>query len=143
MEVSEIAKEKLPSGNQAGINFTVFTAGGVSGIYSAKSIVTYLVGSMSASADVLALAQCEVKLGDIPEGKNVTFKWRGKPLFIRHRYALTKGLTLDTASAIVQPHWFFDFFVELLKKLNERTTSISAAYATHRRIRNERRNLNG
>lgn len=40
---------------------------------------------MSASADVLALAKIEVKLGDIPEGKNVTFKWRGKPLFVRHR----------------------------------------------------------
>merc|ERR1712107_978106 len=25
--------------------------------------------------------------GDIPEGKNMTFKWRGKPLFIRHRTA--------------------------------------------------------
>jgi ubiquinol-cytochrome c reductase iron-sulfur subunit len=43
------------------------------------------VGSMSASADVLALAKIEVKLNDIPEGKSVTFKWRGKPLFIRHR----------------------------------------------------------
>ena len=42
---------------------------------------------MSASADVLALAKIEVKLNDIPEGKNVTFKWRGKPLFIRHRTA--------------------------------------------------------
>jgi len=40
---------------------------------------------MSASADVLALAKIEIKLADIPEGKNVTFKWRGKPLFIRHR----------------------------------------------------------
>lgn len=42
---------------------------------------------MSASADVLALAKIEIKLADIPEGKNVTFKWRGKPLFIRHRTA--------------------------------------------------------
>lgn len=40
---------------------------------------------MSASADVLALAKIEIKLGEIPEGKSVTFKWRGKPLFIRHR----------------------------------------------------------
>lgn len=40
---------------------------------------------MSASADVLALAQIEIKLSDIPEGKSATFKWRGKPLFIRHR----------------------------------------------------------
>jgi len=27
----------------------------------------------------------EVKLSDIPEGKSVTFTWRGKPLFVRHR----------------------------------------------------------
>lgn len=40
---------------------------------------------MSASADVLALAKIEIKLSDIPEGKSVTFKWRGKPLFVRHR----------------------------------------------------------
>lgn len=70
-------------------SFTYLIVGGgtVTGIYSAKSIVTYLVSSLSASADVLALAKIEVKLGDIPEGKNVTFKWRGKPLFIRHRTA--------------------------------------------------------
>ena len=37
--------------------------------------------------DVLALAKIEIKLADIPEGKNMTFKWRGKPLFIRHRGA--------------------------------------------------------
>ena len=50
---------------------------------------------MSASADVLALAKIEVKLSDIPEGKNVTFKWRGKPLFIRHRTAVIGLLLLD------------------------------------------------
>lgn len=44
-----------------------------------------MVGSMSASADVLAMAKVEVKLGSIPEGKSAVFKWRGKPLFVRHR----------------------------------------------------------
>lgn len=53
--------------------------------YAAKSVVHQFVSSMSASADVLALAKIEIKLSDIPEGKSVTFKWRGKPLFIRHR----------------------------------------------------------
>uniref|UniRef100_V5H0F7 Cytochrome b-c1 complex subunit Rieske, mitochondrial n=1 Tax=Anoplophora glabripennis TaxID=217634 RepID=V5H0F7_ANOGL len=56
-------------------------------LYSLKSEVTRLVTYMSASADVLALAQIEIKLSDIPEGKSATFKWRGKPLFIRHRTA--------------------------------------------------------
>ena len=41
--------------------------------------------NMSASADVLAQAKVEVDLAAIPEGKNVIIKWRGKPVFIRHR----------------------------------------------------------
>jgi len=41
--------------------------------------------NMSASADVLAQAKVEVDLASIPEGKNVIIKWRGKPVFIRHR----------------------------------------------------------
>jgi len=60
---------------------------GVLGAYSAKSVVNQFVSSWSASQDVLALAKIEIKLADIPEGKNMTFKWRGKPLFIRHRGA--------------------------------------------------------
>jgi ubiquinol-cytochrome c reductase iron-sulfur subunit len=40
---------------------------------------------MSASADVLAMAKVEVDLGAIPLGKNVIIKWRGKPIFVRHR----------------------------------------------------------
>lgn len=68
-------------------NFTYLIAGAaaVSGAYSAKAVVTQFVSTMSASADVLALAKIEIKLSDIPEGKSVTFKWRGKPLFVRHR----------------------------------------------------------
>lgn len=62
-----------------------FVGGTVTGIYSAKAVVSQFVSSMSASADVLALAKIEIKLDDIPEGKSVTFKWRGKPLFVRHR----------------------------------------------------------
>jgi len=51
----------------------------------AKSTVTEFLGTMAASADVLALAKVEVELAKIPEGKNVIIKWRGKPVFIRHR----------------------------------------------------------
>uniref|UniRef100_A0A8C2BAC5 Cytochrome b-c1 complex subunit Rieske, mitochondrial n=1 Tax=Cyprinus carpio TaxID=7962 RepID=A0A8C2BAC5_CYPCA len=57
----------------------------VVGVYAAKTVVNQFVSSMSASADVLALSKIEIKLSDIPEGKNMTFKWRGKPLFVRHR----------------------------------------------------------
>lgn len=58
---------------------------GVLSASAAKSSVTEFLGTMSASADVLALAKVEVELGSIPEGKNVIIKWRGKPVFIRHR----------------------------------------------------------
>ena len=58
---------------------------GVTGAYAATSTVNSLLSSLSASADVLAMAKIEINLADIPEGKAMTFKWRGKPLFIRHR----------------------------------------------------------
>ena len=53
----------------------------------AKSTVDSFISSMSASADVLAMAKVEVSLAAIPEGKNVVVKWQGKPVFIRHRTA--------------------------------------------------------
>ena len=42
---------------------------------------------MSASADVLALASAEFNIDSIAEGTTLTVKWRGKPVFIRHRTA--------------------------------------------------------
>ena len=60
---------------------------GVATAYGAAATVNTFVGSLSASRDVLAMAKIEITLSDIPEGKNMTFKWRGKPLFIRHRLA--------------------------------------------------------
>lgn len=44
-----------------------------------------LLSALSASGDVLAQAQVEVDLSNIPQGKSVVLKWRGKPIFIRHR----------------------------------------------------------
>lgn len=58
---------------------------GVLSASAAKSSVTEFLQTMAASADVLALAKVEVDLSTIPEGKNVIIKWRGKPVFIRHR----------------------------------------------------------
>lgn len=57
--------------------YLLAAAGTVGSAYAAKSVVTQFVMSMSATADVLALAKVEIKLADIPEGKSVTFKWRG------------------------------------------------------------------
>ena len=58
---------------------------GVTGVHAGKNVALEFISSMSASADVLAVAKVEVDLTTIPPGKNVTIKWRGKPLFVRHR----------------------------------------------------------
>ncbi|KAI9356312.1 cytochrome b-c1 complex subunit Rieske [Zopfochytrium polystomum] len=70
-------------------NFAYFMIGafGVVQAVALKNIVTDLVGTLSASADVLALAKVEIGKDSIPEGKNAVIKWRGKPVFIRHRTA--------------------------------------------------------
>merc|ERR1712179_118852 len=60
---------------------------GVTGAYAATSTVNSLLSTLSASADVLAMAKIEINLSDVPEGKSMVFKWRGKPLFVRHRTA--------------------------------------------------------
>ena len=67
--------------------FTYLMVGGagVAGSMAAKSTVMNFLSSLSASGDVLAMAQVEMDLSSIPEGKSVVIKWRGKPIFIRHR----------------------------------------------------------
>ena len=43
------------------------------------------IDSMNPSADVLALGSKEFDLSNIEEGSSKTVKWRGKPIFIKHR----------------------------------------------------------
>ncbi|KAL2070728.1 hypothetical protein VTL71DRAFT_13754 [Oculimacula yallundae] len=66
--------------------FMVGTMGALTAAGAKATVQDFLV-NMSASADVLAMAKVEVDLSAIPEGKNVIVKWRGKPVFIRHRTA--------------------------------------------------------
>lgn len=67
--------------------FSYFMVGslGLVAAAGAKATVSDFLASMSASADVLALAKVEVEMSNIPEGKNAIIKWRGKPVFVRHR----------------------------------------------------------
>ncbi|GFF25653.1 cytochrome b-c1 complex subunit Rieske, mitochondrial [Aspergillus udagawae] len=81
---SKYASNKPPRSNQV---FSYFMAGalGLGSAVGAKATVQDFLVNMSASADVLAQAKVEIGLATIPEGKNVIIKWRGKPVFIRHR----------------------------------------------------------
>ncbi|KAL3446227.1 Rieske [2Fe-2S] iron-sulfur domain-containing protein [Aspergillus insuetus] len=83
-DFSKYASKKGPRSNQV---FSYFVAGtmGLASAVGAKATVQDFLVNMSASADVLAQAKVEIGLATIPEGKNVIIKWRGKPVFIRHR----------------------------------------------------------
>jgi len=55
------------------------------GLSMGRAFVIRAVAQMGAAANVLALAQVEVDLQGIAVGSTATIKWRGKPVFIRHR----------------------------------------------------------
>nr|CAH8874178.1 unnamed protein product [Trichobilharzia regenti] len=67
--------------------YTMMFAGGVLVTTSAKFAVRTFIKPLGPSARTMAEASTEVNLAAIPEGKNITVKWRNKPLFIRHRTA--------------------------------------------------------
>lgn len=55
------------------------TAGvGVGGAVAAKHAVQGVLNMLAPARDCLALSKIEVSIANIPEGKNVTVKWRGK-----------------------------------------------------------------
>jgi len=85
-EVPDFSHYRAPNtdSNRA-LSYFMVGSLGILSASAAKSSVSEFLQTMAASADVLALAKVEVELGGIPEGKNVIIKWRGKPVFIRHR----------------------------------------------------------
>ena len=96
---------------------------------TARLLLVKFVGSLSASADVLALASAEFDLGAIEEGTTITVKWRGKPVFIRHRtpqeiadaesVSVSELRDPQTDSERVQvPKWFVSYISHLNKLIN-------------------------
>lgn len=61
------------------------TAG--AGVVATGAAVWPLVNQMNPSADVAAMASISVDISGVAEGTQLTVKWRGKPVFIRHRTA--------------------------------------------------------
>jgi ubiquinol-cytochrome c reductase iron-sulfur subunit len=55
------------------------------GAIGTASVAWPFIDQMNPSADVLALSTVEVDLAPIAVGQAITVKWRGKPVFIRHR----------------------------------------------------------
>jgi ubiquinol-cytochrome c reductase iron-sulfur subunit len=86
LEPNAVPNFKLASPeNDRALSYFMVGSLGIISASMAKASVTNFLSSMPASADVLALAKVELALSSIPEGKNVIIKWRGKPVFVRHR----------------------------------------------------------
>ena len=65
----------------------LFIATGAVGAVGAALTAWPFINQMNPDASVRALASVEVDLAPIAEGQEITIKWRGNPVFIRHRLA--------------------------------------------------------
>ena len=106
--------ERFPVGDTSKRAFTYFvmTGGRFVGAAAVRLAVLKFLLSMTATKDVLAMANLEVDLKNIQEGNTVTVKWRGKPVFIRHRCvrgAGGQGMRVDggSRSPVSVPNWWW------------------------------------
>lgn len=65
-------------------DFLQLTTGAI-GAIGVGAVAWPFVHQMNPAADTLALASIEVDISGIEEGQAIKVKWRGKPVFIRHR----------------------------------------------------------
>ncbi|XP_026317346.1 cytochrome b-c1 complex subunit Rieske, mitochondrial-like [Hyposmocoma kahamanoa] len=71
--------------SKTGMVYFLGFVGWMAGLYTLKSHGSHYIMAMAPAKDVLAMAIVEVKIDRILEGTTETVKWRGKPLFIKHR----------------------------------------------------------
>jgi ubiquinol-cytochrome c reductase iron-sulfur subunit len=67
-------------------DFLFIATGAVAAVGAALTAWPF-INQMNPDASVLAMATIEVDLTPIAEGQEITLKWRGNPVFIRHRTA--------------------------------------------------------
>jgi ubiquinol-cytochrome c reductase iron-sulfur subunit len=65
----------------------LYIATGAVGAVGAALLAWPFIHQMNPDASVRALAKVDIDLAPIAEGQEVTIKWRGNPVFIRHRTA--------------------------------------------------------
>ena len=63
----------------------LYIATGAAAAVAGGAAVWPFIAQMNPDASTLALSSTEVDIAAIPEGQIVTIKWRGKPVFVRHR----------------------------------------------------------
>ena len=84
MAKTQTLKQEDTPANMGRRDFIVVASYAMAGIGLA-SVAWPLIDQMNPAADTLALASIEVDISKIEVGQAVTVKWRGKPVFIRHR----------------------------------------------------------
>ncbi len=67
-------------------DFLAYTALSM-GVIGTGAALWPVIDSMNPARDVLALASVEIDISAIAVGQSITVKWRGKPVFVRHRTA--------------------------------------------------------
>lgn len=65
----------------------LYIATGAAGAVGAAFAAWPFIDQMNPDAGTLALAQIDVDISQIAEGQSITARWRGRPVFVRHRTA--------------------------------------------------------
>ena len=65
----------------------IHIAAGAAAVGAVATLAWPFIDQMNPAGDTLALASIEFDLSKVAKGQQVTVKWRGKPLFVRHRTA--------------------------------------------------------
>jgi len=63
----------------------LYIATGAFAAVGVGSLAWPFISQMSPDASTVALASTEVDISAVPEGAIMTVKWRGRPVFVRHR----------------------------------------------------------
>jgi ubiquinol-cytochrome c reductase iron-sulfur subunit len=84
MVVVDVVEGPSTSGEATKRDF-LYIATGVFAAGAAGGIAWPLIDQMNPASDAIALASIDVDYSKVPLGQQIVVKWRGKPLFIRHR----------------------------------------------------------
>ena len=82
-----MASSSIPAGGHGDPTRRDFlmVATGAMGAIGTIAVAWPFINNLNPAADTLALASVEVNIQPVQVGQAITVKWRGKPLFIRHR----------------------------------------------------------
>ena len=90
---SNMAEPHAPQSNRRDF---LYVAAGAVGAVGVAGVAWPLINQLNPDASVLALASTEFDVSSIEEGQSVTIKWRGLPVFVRHR----TGAEIEEAKAV-------------------------------------------